>query len=228
MKIKNLLRFLLTSVANVGKKTTLPLLLCFGSWHCTYRFSNLYLQPPKGIHTLYVESIFDSSREVTPHEILWEKIQRAFAVNGKMILTSKTEADAYLRAHITTATVKQFDLEGSVSKDISIPLMDGTGRYNPLSAYENLLAATRFSKKESLALSVLVEVWDLRNKQLLWSQTYTGSDYHKIFGVYTAKESGYLYATEGYEAVFASISGQIADNILRDFLSLVNAPAPLL
>lgn len=200
----------------------------FGSWHCTYRFSNLYLQPPKGIHTLYVESIFDSSREVTPHEILWEKIQRAFAVNGKMILTSKTEADAYLRAHIKTATVQQFDLEGAVSKDISIPLVDSTGRYQPLSAYENLLAATRFSKKESIALSVLVEVWDLRSKKLLWSQTYTGSDFHKIFGVYTAKESEYLYATEGYEAVFTAISGQIADNIVRDFLSLVNTPPPLL
>src|SRR3989338_6044213 len=103
---KNSLRFLLTSVANIGKKTTLPLLLCFGSWHCTYRFSNLYLQPPKGIHTLYIESIFDSSREVVPHEILWEKIQKAFALNGKLVLTPKVEADAYLRAHITNPVVK--------------------------------------------------------------------------------------------------------------------------
>jgi hypothetical protein len=218
---------LTTSVTNVVKKTTLLLLGCFGGWNCTYRFSNLYLQPPKGIQTLYVESIFDSSREVTPHEILWEKIQKAFALNGKLILTSKEEADAYLRAHITSAVVNQFDLEGSVSKEIAIPLTDSTGRYQPLSAYENLLAATRFSKKENLSLSVMVEIWDLRTKEKLWSQTYASTDFHKIYGVYTAKESAYLYAEEGFEFLFATLSERIADSILRDFLSLVNTPPPL-
>ena len=216
-----------TSVANAGKKTTLLLLLTVSGWQCTYRFSNLYLQPPKGIHTLYVESIFDSSREVTPHEILWEKIQKAFALNGKLVLTPKVEADAYLRAHITNAVVKQLDIEGFVSKDISIPLKDDNGRYQPLSAYENLLAATRFSKKENLSLTVLVEVWDLRSTQKIWSQVYTRSDLHKIYGVYTAKESAFLYAEEGLESLFASLSESIADNVLRDFLSLVNTPVPL-
>ncbi len=222
MRVKIILWLPISSVANVAKKTTLLLLLCLGGWHCTYRFSNLYLQPPNGIQTLYVEAIFDSSREVTPHEILWEKIQKAFALNGKLVLTPKAEADAYLRAHITKANVKQFDLDGHVSKNIIIPPIDDTGRYQPLSAYENLLAATRFSKKENLTLTVMVEVWDLRSKQKIWSQSYTNSDFHKIVGLYTAKESAYLYAEEGFEALFSALSQKTADSILHDFLSLVN------
>ena len=227
MRVKIISWFLSTSVTNVVKKTTLLFLFCLGGWRCTYRFSNLYLQPPKGIHTLYVESIFDSSREPTPHEILWEKIQKVFAVNGKLVLTSKEEADAYLRAHITKAVVKQLDLEGNVSKDVTLPLVDSTGRYQPISAYENLLAATRYSKKENLSLTVMVEVWDLRSKQKIWTQTYAATDYHKIFGVYTAKESAYLYAEEGFEYLYSILSESIANNILRDFLSLVNVPPPL-
>jgi hypothetical protein len=195
---------------------------------CVYRFSNLYRQPPKGIQTLYVESVFDSSREVVPHEILWEKIQMAFAKNGKVRLTSKEKADAYLQIHLTRGDAKQFDLDGFVSKNIQIPLLDSNNRYQNLSAYENLLAATRYSKRESMTLTVDIDIWDLRTKKKLWSKTYTQRELHKIYGLYTAPESAYLYSEEGLEWIFSLVSDRIAGEVVRDFLGLVEVPPAVL
>ena len=56
---------------------------------CAYRFSNLHMKPPPGTKTIAIEAIYDTGKVAVPHEIIWEQLQKQFAINGRLRLASR-------------------------------------------------------------------------------------------------------------------------------------------
>src|SRR5690606_35219325 len=115
----------------------LPIWLLLGG--CAYRFTNTAMKAPMGIQTIAVEAIYDTSREIFPHEELWSALQREIARNGRLMLTSQEEADALMVVTITNARVSP---QGSPSKEAlsKDPLITDTDKGNP-SQFRNLRRA---------------------------------------------------------------------------------------
>ena len=64
---------------------------------CSYRFANPSIAPPPTVRSIAVEAVFDTGRRVLPHDLLWDSLQEAIIVSGKLRLAAPQVADAYLR-----------------------------------------------------------------------------------------------------------------------------------
>src|SRR5690606_27855960 len=73
---------------------------------CASRFTNEHVVKPEGIQTIAVEAVFDTSREVLPHEAFWGSLQTAFAANGHLQVVPQSDADALVRAHVKSAAIR--------------------------------------------------------------------------------------------------------------------------
>ena len=77
---------------------------------CAYRFTNLHMRAPNKAKTIAVEGIYDTSRLALPHEYLWESLQKYIAINGRLKLAPKNQADLYLRCQLVSAEIRPFDV----------------------------------------------------------------------------------------------------------------------
>lgn len=190
---------------------------------CAYRFTNTALIPPDGIKTIAVEAVYDTSREVLPHQYLWDALQKSIAQNGKLKLVSQNDADALLRAHITKAHVRPTgtavptsDTTNARAKDPEIPV---TGEPGNAANYKNITKAGRHTSNESLSYTIIVEVWNLHTQKLIKSATYNGAAEFKSFrDTRTDPKAGYLVYDEALQNKFRDIAQKIADKAVFDVL----------
>ncbi len=209
-----------TGVAKPGFQRTMVLIAAMLAISgCAYRFTNKAMQPPEGIRSIAVEAVYDTSREVIPHQLLWDALQKAIAQNGKLRLTSQADADALLRAHITkakvvpTGTPAQRD---NRAKDPEIPDVDEPTEYRD---YSDISKAGRYTTVEALQYTVTVEVWNLHTQKLIKSKAYNASTQFKsIRGTNTDPKAGYLVYDEALQARFQEISKNIAEKAVFDVL----------
>lgn len=178
---------------------------------CAYRFTNLAVRPPAGIRSVAIEAVYDTSREVLPHEQLWEALQRAFTENGKLLVTSQAKADALLRVHLVNAYVSPTDTPDPG---------DGLERDYPpqLSGVRTLTKAGRWTTKEAIGYTVQVELWDLRKRQLLFQRAYTGGDtFASVLAPGQVQPSmQYLLYEESLNTKFRAIARTISAKVVED------------
>lgn len=187
---------------------------------CAYRLTNLHVQTPNKIKTIAIESIYDTSSEVIPHDQLWNELQRAFASNGHLHLASTKSADALLRAHIKNAsTLKSGDRPGNngEARKKDIDLYGAAGPIPP-SANRNLSVATDYFTKDRLSMLIDIEVWDLKTRELILQRTYSGS-----FDTLAARpgelpELMTIRHEESSERGVAKIARTIAETVVSDLL----------
>lgn len=185
---------------------------------CAYRFTNTAIQPPAGIRSVAVEAIYDTSRTVLPHEILWESLQRSLAENGRLRLTSQDKADALLRAHITAASVNPTGgAENDEMGDKDPVLPKNPADIKP-EEYRKITSAGTWTTKESVGYTVVVELWDLRNRKMLFQRTYSGQDiFQSVLGEEQAQLSmQYLLYEESLTTKFRQIAKTISDRAVAD------------
>lgn len=190
--------------------------------NCAYRLTNLHAQAPNKIQTIAIESIYDTSGEVIPHEQLWNELQRAFAANGHLKLTSATKADALLRAHLRSATsVKAGDrttVKDKPKKDIS--LYGEAGPPISPSALRDLSIANDYFTKDRQSMTIDVEIWDLKTRNLLLQRTYTGG--FEVLSVRPNAEIppqlSMVRHEESNQYGVAKIAKQIAETVVSDLL----------
>lgn len=194
--------------------------MLWGLTGCAYRFTNLRFSPPVGVKKIAVEAIYDVSREVLPHDILWVELQREIARTGKVVVGSAQNSEAIMRVKLAGAGLTPVD---------SVPIQSAT-RYPQLkdklpTTLEQLeqadildmAKATKRGSKESLAVQLEVEVWSLTSRKLLFKRSYAGAGEVESVTL-DANGSGYLKYEEKIARRFQQISKSLSRKIVSDFL----------
>ncbi len=187
---------------------------------CAYTFTNAHLSRPAGVETVAIEAIYDTSREVLPHEMLWQSLQNAFAADGHLKIVPQAVADALVRAHVRSAgvTATGTNLPNGPVKDPTT--YDGTIPSAP-STFKGLTQAGEYRDKGVIATVVDVEVWNLKTRVLLMKQTYPVSDGFQSIHTGTPgvnKANDHLRYQEAVDASFRTIAESISRNVVRDLL----------
>lgn len=200
---------------------------------CAYRFTNTHLSPPRGVHSLAVEAVYDTSREVIPHELLWESLQEAFAVDGHLRLAPQSEADALLRAHIkaasVTATGANKTSRGNINlQDDSVITKDPTFTEREVpkfKAFRRLGVAGEYRDQANISWVVVVEIYDLNTQQVLLNETYPLSgDFRAIHSSekqsdsVTTIDNDFLRYDESARAQFKRLAANVATRVVSDLL----------
>jgi len=188
---------------------------------CAYRFSNLHMKAPPGARTIAVESIYDTGKLAIPHEILWEQLQKQFAINGRLKLAPANQADLYLRAHIFRSVLTPTQIEKNSLSEPDDFLMDKDGvlQPHPLSAYPDYNVASSYAKSETLNLNVRVEIWNLHTRKSLFTKDYGVSTTWQVFDSSLPPEYLFLKSEETFESSFSSMAEGLAKTIVVEFLS---------
>jgi hypothetical protein len=196
----------------------LPMALLIAVNGCAYRFTNTAIRTPPGIQTLAVESVWDDSREVIPHEELWSAVQREIIKNGRVVLTNQDQADALMVISVTGAKVSPVGTPSQEAFDKDPPESD-SDKGKPRD-YRNLRRAGTWTTDEGITLSVHVNVYDLKSRAVLFNRDYASGVTFKSFRPVsvTPTESVYLHYEEALDARFKDVSESLARSIVNDFL----------
>ena len=185
---------------------------------CTYRFSNLHANIPTGIQAIAVEAVYDTSKAVLPHEILWESIQQAFAQNGRLKLVGQDNADALVRMHLQQASIQPYGSPNisDIQKREEPKLETGDQAPAP-EDFPDLNIAKKYTPQESLAITVKVEVWDLHTHKLIMSQNYALSQAYSV-ALASAQPNEFLLREEVSTVNFKRMANDIANRVIEDLL----------
>ena len=186
---------------------------------CAYRFTNMYVEQPKNIKSIAIEAIYDTSREVLPHEIIWEEIQQAFARDGHLKVASRKNADALLRVHITKAGVGPTGEIYTTKPTAEDPKEFDKKDPPSFNQFRRLPYAGEARQKMTLIIAMQVEVWHLESKELLLERTYNLTEsFRAVRPTGLPDATGFLRTEESMNADVASISRAAAESIVQDLL----------
>lgn len=189
---------------------------------CTYRFTNDSIVRPQGVRTIAVEAIYDTGREVIPHELLWEALQLAVAADGHLRLVGQGQADALMRAHIKSAAI---NADGG--EQYSGPKKDPKpyAQDSPVmpDQFSNMTLSGRYRDSARVTIQVDIEVYNLNTRALLLKQTYSGTEVFRAVHQtasrqFTVPENDFLRYEEAAGAKFKEIAKSISRQIVRDLL----------
>jgi hypothetical protein len=202
---------------------------------CVYRFTNEHMAPPAGVRTLAVEAVYDTSREVVPHELLWESLQQAFATDGHLRIVPQSSADALLRAHIKQVAVSttgpivinQNDEYSNAEVIVDPPAFSKNDPAVP-GQFKNMTQAGEYQTQVQTAVVVEVEVWNLNTRALILKKSYpvtraflaeraaAGTGATTSYQVLANND--YLRYDEAERANFKAVSDSIAAGVVTDLL----------
>lgn len=187
---------------------------------CVYRFTNLHLNTPENIRTIAVEAIYDSSKEILPHDILWHEVQRAIAADGHMIVTTPASADAILTVKIKNA---RFAPTGTVVKPQAITedppaISPDDGAIPSYKSFQTLTEAVEIMPSTSMVIEVHVELWHLEKKKLLFEKQYVQSETFLSVRPSTSPRNNFLRENEAFRSDFERMSRLISESLVNDLL----------
>ena len=182
---------------------------------CAYHFANSKFQPPPGIRTLYIESIYDTSKASMPHQLIWNALQREFGADGRVTLAGRKSADAYMQVHLERATKDQFE-KGTIAPDREFK-MDDNQLPKPANV-RKLGQAGEFAKKELLGLQVRITVFGRKSRKAIYSKLYGMSQAYNLID--SEPNTQFLRANEAFLKAFGEISNNLAKQVRNDFLRL--------
>lgn len=185
---------------------------------CVYRFSNTAMRPPVGVRTIAVEAVYDVSREVIPHELLWSAVQRELARSGRLMVTNQDEADAIMLITLNKASVNPTGTPSRepISRD---PAVTETQKPAP-QEFRNLKRAGNRTTDEAVNMAINVEVHDLKTRAVLFNRSYSAGTTFKSLRseTITPVSSAFLNYEEALQAKVKELSEQLASRIVADFL----------
>lgn len=211
------------------KKSLLPIILVsiFALCSCSYRFTNTHLTPPAHIKKIAVEGVYDISREVISHELLWAEIQTEIAKSGKVKLSSQRGADALMRIKIENANIVPSSITDSKSSGQVYPSFNDnlpkTLEQLKESDIANIAESRSKGGKEFFSITCNIEVWNLHSRKLLFKKSYSQTrdlkiDVNTITPNDLKNESLYLRYEEQIDVTFKDMAKTIGREAIRDFL----------
>lgn len=184
---------------------------------CAYRFTNLHISLPYGVHSIAVESVYDTSRQILPHDALWDAIQRAFATDGHLLVKSRDQADALVRVHVREASV------GPTGSTVSDALKEDPDYTDPdkapIEEFRRLSTAHEHTTHEAVSVTMDVEVVDLKTRRIILARSYSGSrDFDSERAGNIDSRMFFLFYEDALINKFSDISREIARNVVDDML----------
>jgi hypothetical protein len=151
--------------------------------------------------------------------MIWLSLQQAFATSGHLVLARAPNADFFLQAHVRDGSTSEYESDSLTT--ITDPHMFLDANNSPLAPkdYVNLHAADVYSKRERISFTILVEIWDLRNKNLLLKKEYTIASNFNMFAIASTKESQYIRNEENMELLISTEAKTFAKNVVNDLYS---------
>ncbi len=188
---------------------------------CSYRFTNEHVVRPEGIQSIAVEAVFDTSREVLPHEEFWGALQAAFAANGHLQVLPQGDADALVRAHIRQADIRHIGSTRPNGPVDDPKIFDGEPAAPK--SFKPLTQAGEVRDEGMVSASVQVEVWNLRTRSLVMQRTYAlKSKFRTVHalrsGGATTAANDYLRYEESADAKFAGLADDLSRRVVQDLL----------
>jgi hypothetical protein len=188
---------------------------------CSYRLTNLHRVRPNNIKTIFIEGVYDTSGEPMPHEHLWDALQRAFAANGQLRLSTADQADAILRAHVVSGSINKAGerkTTSTKSKRKDPELFYGNQSPPTPGQLRDISLADDYFVKTSWQSAVEVEIIDLRSRKLLLQRLYPISG--ETFAVRGDQptEIHHLRHEESFDHSFAEASKNVAERVVADLL----------
>jgi len=200
-------------------KISVILSMCLISGGCAYRFTNLHVEQPRNIKSIAIEAIYDTSREVLPHDIIWGELQQAFARDGHLKVAPRNYADALLRVHITKAAVgPSGDIYTTKPTEDDPKVFD---RDDPPSfnRFRRLPYAGEARQKMTLAIVMQVEIWHLESRELLLDRVYNlGESFRVVRPSGLPEATAFLRTEESMQADIALMARQTAEAVVQDLL----------
>ncbi len=186
---------------------------------CAYRFTNRHIYVPDGGKTIAIAPIYNSSRIVLPHDILWSALQQAFGSSGHLIVSTPARADYFLQTHIKDARSAEYETDAKGTPQNPQMFLGSNNVPLAPSAYVDLHAADIYSKRESLSFVAIIEIWDLRTRVLLLKKAYPLSSNFNMDAVLSTIESRYIRNEENFELFFASLAKGLAQSVVADLFT---------
>ena len=209
-------------MSNCLKKLLLLIVCIVLNQGCAYRFSHLQkLKYP--FKTIAVEAVYDTSSEVLPHEMMWEEMQKAFARDGRLLLTSPQKADALITMHLKSS---QLNAAGTVvdqdrsagNESIRIDRKLFNGKEPPIAQnLKKITTAGEVSDRLSLAVQVEVKIWDLSDRKVVLSRDYNLSEIYLSEDNVGDQMNEFLNHEEKFSSDFKRISQNLASRVVQDF-----------
>ncbi len=211
--------FILQKLLHGRLRQILPIWFLLLSTACAYRFSNSSLLPPEGIRTIAIEAVYDTSRDVIPHELIWSAVQREIARTGRLVLTSHNEADALMTLWVTSSKVMPGGTPSQEPK-AKDPIANGTDIPSPLE-FRELRRAGSWTSDETVNFTLEVEVHDLKSRKILFKKSYTrGAGFKSLRAqTITPVASGFMHYEEALRAQVKFLSDQLAQTMVTDFFA---------
>ena len=176
------------------------------------------MKAPPGAKSIGIEAIHDTGKMVLPHEILWQELQRQFAINGRLIVVPVHKADLYLRAHIISASIDPLLTEErkTMEPDSFFDFSSNPAKPLAMKSYPNYNIASSYPITEALNVEMGVELWDLhRNKKVFW-KNYSVETTWTVYDASLPPEYTFLQTEETFEAAFLQLSQQVSRKIIKD------------
>lgn len=181
---------------------------------CVYRFTNRHVSAPSNIKSIAVEAIYDTSKEVLPHELLWDAIQKSIARDGHLKLAAPRHADAIILTHIYQASV------GATGSITAHPITQDPNVTNPEtvnpSQFRDLQIAGETTSQEQINVGVEIRVIDLRTQKVLLNKRYTRNQKFKSARAGSSPNGFFLIYDEALRNKFRLMSESIASAMLDD------------
>lgn len=160
-------------------------ILIFSLFHsCAYKFSLVSRQNAGRYKSLYVARSLNPIGSVLPCDVFEDEIQKSMIQNFPDIrLESSTNADLYMRIVYqkldSTIPSDVLPLTGEISSINEYHTQRGEVK-NPL-ALEDIKQGRNKRLKDILTLVVLIEVWDLYSREMIFSKSYSASENYNVF-----------------------------------------------
>lgn len=187
---------------------------------CVYRFTNLHVKPPQGIRAIAVEAVYDTTRNVLPHHLLWQNVQKEIALDGHLALVSQDEAEALLRLHLKWATltpVAESTVGNTDKKDPKVLDVENPPNYRKFNV---LPRAGRAATKEVITILVETDLWNLKTGEEIFKRTYSmrSVDYPARHNSQDLEQVIFPWTMEAYNSQFDEITKRIGRRIVTDLL----------
>lgn len=189
---------------------------------CSYRFSNLYAVAPRNIKSIAIEAIYDTSREVLPHEVIWQEIQHAFAADGHLQIAARQNADAILRVHIRSSIVAPTGDSSLAQANKDDPVIEVEKDPPFPNEFRNLPQAAESRELMALTSIMNVQLWHLESRQKIFERNYSLAGSYRVqrdkdeSGARLLANTHFLRSEEDMRGMIARATRGIADAIVQD------------
>ena len=186
--------------------------LTLGLSCCTYRFSNLAVNT-RGLSSISVESVFNTTTTPVSHEQLWYSMQEAIIKDGHLKFRSSSEADATIAIKVNTLEVSPTGTVSTSTPEDDPGSSASSQNPIPVESFIKLAQSYSYNANNLIVLDVTVQIYNLKTKAILFERRYHFSE--ELSSLYNYH---YPVYKEALDHDIKKLADKVSYNTIKDFL----------